>query len=165
MPQIDYLNRSACIADSLYHESEWQQAHTIGITVSIFPEVDTKAIIVHAWSQGKRVAVPKCEPKLRQMDFRILTDLSQLECVYSGLFEPRVDQTTPVNPEEIDLLIVPGLAFDARGHRLGFGGGYYDRYLATFSGNTLSLAFKEQLIGNFPTEDHDIPIGKIVSEK
>lgn len=165
MSQTDYWQRSGCIAESLYGESEWQQAQTIGITVSIFPEVETKAIIAHAWSQGKRVAVPKCEAQLRQMDFRILTDFSQLECVYSGLFEPRVDQTVYVSPEELDLLIVPGLAFDVRGHRLGFGGGYYDRYLSTFTGKTLSLAFKEQVITHFPTENHDLPIGKVVTEE
>lgn len=165
MSQSDYCKRSACIAESLYQESEWRQAQIIGITVSIFPEVETKAIIAHAWSQGKKVAVPKCEAQLRQMDFRILTDFSQLECVYSGLLEPRVDQTVYVPQEELDLLIVPGLAFDVRGHRLGFGGGYYDRYLSRYTGNTLSLAFKEQVITHFPTENHDLPIGKIITEE
>lgn len=165
MSQTDYLKRSATIAESLYQESEWRQAQTIGITVSIYPEVETKAIIAHAWSQGKRVAVPKCEAQLRQMDFRIITDYSQLECVYSGLSEPRVDQTVYVSPDELDLLIVPGLAFDVRGHRLGFGGGYYDRYLSRYTGNTLSLAFKEQVITHFPTETHDLPIGKIITDE
>ncbi|MDP4171615.1 MAG: 5-formyltetrahydrofolate cyclo-ligase, partial [Bacillota bacterium] len=66
---------------------------------------------------------------------------------------------------QIDLQIVPGLAFDTAGFRLGFGGGYYDRYLKEFTGVTLSLAFVPQIIGNLPIEPHDIPVSKIITNE
>ena len=70
-----------------------------------------------------------------------------------------------VEPNDIDLLIVPGIAFDSEGFRMGFGGGYYDRFLQSFKGNTVSLAFQEQIVSNLPKEDHDIPVEKIITDE
>ena len=80
------------------------------------------------------------------MDFRILDCFDQLESVYFGLLEPIESKTKKVEPKEIDLMIVPGLGFDKDGFRLGVGGGYYDRFLQNYNGNTLSLAFQEQMV-------------------
>ena len=98
------------------------------------------------------------------MDFRKLERFDQLESVYSGLLEPIESKTNLVEPSDIDLLIVPGIAFDSEGFRMGFGGGYYDRFLQSFKGNTVSLAFREQIVSNLPKEDHDIPVEKIITD-
>ncbi len=160
-----YEDMSYQIAQKFYNDQDWKEASTIAITISKAPEVDTFQIIRKGWEQGKRIVVPKCEPKSRGLDFRQLTRFTQLESVYYGLLEPIVSDTDTVKPEEIDLVVVPGLAFSESGYRLGFGGGYYDRFLANYQGNTVSLAFKNQIVTEIPTEEHDIPVKKIISNE
>ncbi|RSD27444.1 5-formyltetrahydrofolate cyclo-ligase [Mesobacillus subterraneus] len=160
-----YEDFSYQVAQQLFQDEDWQKASTIAVTVSKAPEVDTLQIIRKGWEQGKRMVVPKCEPKSRGLDFRELKRFSQLESVYYGLYEPIVSETHQIKPEDIDLVIVPGLAFSKNGFRLGFGGGYYDRFLANYQGNTVSLAFKEQLLPDIPIESHDIPVSKIISSE
>ena len=150
------------ISRQLFDLNEWKKARVIGITISIPPEVPTLHIIEQAWREGKEVAIPKCNPENKTMQFKKITSFDQLESVYSGLLEP-VDSAVKVKPEEIQLLIVPGLAFTKDGYRLGFGGGYYDRFLSGYKRSTVSLAFDCQLIDEVPTELHDIPVDKVVT--
>lgn len=163
LPQ--YEDESYLIAQQLFQTDEWVSASTVAVTVSKAPEVDTFQIIRKGWEQGKRIAVPKCEPKSRQLDFRVLKRFSDLESVYYGLLEPIVTETVSVSTDDIDLVVVPGLAFSKSGYRLGFGGGYYDRFLANYQGNTISLAFKDQMVSEIPIESHDIPVSKIISSE
>ena len=96
--RITYEHHSYIIAKKLMETPEWNAATTIGLTVSHFPEVDTWQLIRTGWEQGKRIVVPKCNPKEKKMIFRRITAFNQLESVYSGLFEPnhqteqRIDQ-------------------------------------------------------------------------
>ncbi|MGJ7912132.1 5-formyltetrahydrofolate cyclo-ligase [Neobacillus sp. LXY-1] len=158
-----YEDYSYKIARQLYETEEWKYSKVVGITISKQPEVDTYQIIRKAWEEGKTVVVPKCHPKDKSLIFRTLTKFSQLESVYYGLYEPIETQTDAVDPNEIALLIVPGLGYTPQGYRLGFGGGYYDRFLAQYSGSTLSLAFHEQIIPHFPIEEYDLPVAKIIT--
>lgn len=158
-----YEDYSYKISKTLFEEKEWKSSNVIGITISRPPEVDTYQIIRKAWETGKKIVVPKCYPRDRQLSFRTLTEFSQLETVYSGLFEPILDKTTEIHIADIDLLIVPGLAYTKEGYRLGFGGGYYDRFLSHFQGQTLSLAFDPQIVEKLPAESHDIPVSKIIT--
>ncbi|WP_017755786.1 5-formyltetrahydrofolate cyclo-ligase [Calidifontibacillus oryziterrae] len=153
------------IANSLYSLNEWKDAETVGITISRDKEVYTRSIIEKGWELHKKIAIPKCDPVGREMTFRIIESFEQLEVVYSQLEEPIEDKTTMVIPQELDLLIVPGLAFTTKGHRLGFGGGYYDRFLSKYKGKTISLAFDLQLIDAIPMEDHDRTIGMIITNE
>lgn len=159
----EYEQYSYEIANQLFADELWKEANTIGITVSNYPELDTYQIIRKAWEQKKRVVVPKCHPKEKQMSFHELNQFTQLESVYYGLLEPIEALTNKVDKVEIDLLIVPGLAFTNEGYRLGFGGGYYDRFLPDYKGSTLSLAFPFQLKEKLPIEKHDIPVQKIIT--
>lgn len=158
-----YEGYSDKIASRLFEDEDWFNAEVIGITVSRQPEVDTYPIIRKAWQQGKKVVVPKCNTKEKALTFRTLKDFSQLETVFYGLCEPIEDLTTQVEANQIDLMIVPGLAYTREGYRLGFGGGYYDRFLKNYTGKTISLAFSEQIISQFPIEEHDIPVSKIIT--
>lgn len=161
----EYEHFSYEIAQWLYRDPDWKNADTIGITISKMPEVDTYQIIRKAWEENKRIAVPKCIPETKTMVFRALTAFNELESVYYGLFEPIVELTKEVPKEEIDLMIVPGLGFTKEGYRIGFGGGYYDRYLQDYKGKTLSLAFSLQIVPSLPIEPHDIPVSKIITER
>jgi 5-formyltetrahydrofolate cyclo-ligase len=158
-----YEEYSQQISSHLCSDEDWKRSKIVGITISKFPEVDTYRIIRKAWEQGKTVAVPKCYPKEKKMSFRIISDFSQLESVFYGLLEPIEEKTKLINHEDIDLLLVPGLGYTKEGYRIGFGGGYYDRYLKDYSGKTISLAFQLQIIPSFKTESFDIPVAKIIT--
>jgi 5-formyltetrahydrofolate cyclo-ligase len=151
------------IADQLFQMELWKNAKTVGVTISREKEVNTISIIENAWVEGKQVCVPKCYPKEKKMEFRQIRSFDQLEIVYYGLQEPIEKETKFVDKREIDLLIVPGLCFSEDGYRLGYGGGYYDRYLTEFHGSTVSLAFPVQIVKEIPKEAHDKPVKYIVT--
>ncbi len=161
----DKVNLDQQILDRLYTYKPYTNAETIGLTVAMKGEINTKEIIERAWSEGKRVAVPKCNPKTKQMTFYYLTEWDQLEIVYFGLEEPRPEKTEMCPPDEIELLLVPGLIFDRNGFRIGFGGGYYDRYLKDYSNSTVSLAYQFQVVENVPTETFDLPVEAIITDE
>lgn len=160
-----YTMQSKKIAENVYRLDEWNHAQVIGLTISGKTEVDTYNLINRAWEENKRVVVPKCYSAEKTMTFREITSFEQLEIVYYGLREPIVNETTEVKQHEIDLLFVPGVCFTKAGFRLGHGGGYYDRYLATFMGETISLVFPIQLIEDIPIEPFDIPVQKIITSE
>lgn len=164
MNHSEHTSKSAAILEQLFKCEEYASARTIGVTISRFPEVDTYPLIASAWKSGKQVAVPKCIPETKEMDFRLITSIDDLETVYMDLKEPIVGRTISLEKGEIDLQIVPGVLFSDDGFRIGFGGGYYDRYLTTYNGDRISLAFEVQASQEVPIERHDIPVDKIITE-
>ncbi|PHB93883.1 5-formyltetrahydrofolate cyclo-ligase [Bacillus wiedmannii] len=160
-----YTTLSEQIAFSLYAQKEWAEAKTVGITLSMENEVNTYAIIEKAWEEGKKVVVPKCNKETRTMSFRQISNFDQLEIVYMNLREPIPARTEEVNADDIDLQIVPGVAYTERGERIGYGGGYYDRYLLHYKGKTLSLAYSFQIVEHIPVEPFDKNVEKIITEK
>lgn len=138
--------------------TEYKRATTIGITISRQPEVNTRLIIEAAWSASKKVVVPKCNSIDRSMDFRTINAYDDLEVVYMDLLEPIIDKTNSVRKLEIDIQVVPGVAFNEEGYRIGYGGGYYDRYMEDFEGKSVSLTFEQQVGFDIPVESHDLPV-------
>lgn len=164
MESTEHEMSSEIIMKKVKEQAVYQNAEVIGITLSRFPEVNTIPLIKAAWQDGKKIAVPKCIRKTRQMDFRLLTSFDELETVYMDLLEPIIDKTVSIEPEKIDLQIVPGVVFSEEGYRIGFGGGYYDRYMTTYKGPSMSLAFRCQTKQEIPIERHDIPVQMIITE-
>lgn len=164
MSDKEYRSKSAKITQSLIADPAFIEADMIGVTISAYPEVDTLELIETCWKLEKKVAVPKCAPETRRMDFYIIESFQQLETVYMKLKEPIISETTLATAEQIDLMIVPGVVFCRRGYRIGFGGGYFDRYLSDYKGKTRSLAFQSQVIEEVPVEAHDIPVEGIYTE-
>lgn len=160
-----YNSLSMAIIERISIFDSFIHAETIGLTISRFPEVNTYPLIEMAWALGKNVAIPKCIHSTREMDFRLITSFDQLETVYLNLLEPIREQTTSIEKEEIDIQIVPGVVFSAKGFRIGYGGGYYDRYLQNYTGETCSLAFDCQVKDFVPKEQHDLPVASIITEK
>ncbi|WP_144511086.1 5-formyltetrahydrofolate cyclo-ligase [Bacillus sp. FJAT-22090] len=146
-------------------EENVQNASVIGMTISSFPEVDTKGIIQQLWKMGKTVVVPKCTSKDRSMTFYKIESYDQLETVYMQLLEPNPLLTTKVAREEIDLLVVPGIVYSKKGCRIGYGGGYYDRFLMNYAGQTMSLAFDFQIVEKVMREPFDLPVDTIITNK
>lgn len=164
LPKEKRLSYSQVIYLTLFSQPEWKNANVIGVTISTRNEINTKPIIEKAWKEGKKVVVPKCNSGNNSLDFRRIDSFDEVAKGYYSLEEPIMAVTTPYCKESIDFLIVPGVVFDKTGIRIGFGGGYYDRYLSDYKGNTTSLAYELQIIEKIPNEQHDIPVGTIISE-
>ena len=136
----------------------YQEAKTIATYLSFTHEFQTQGLIKRALKEGKKVLIPKTYPK-GCMEF-VVYDPQQLVKTSFGLLEPQGDLEV-VEPSQIDLIHVPGLAFTTEGYRIGYGGGYYDRYLENFAGHTMSTIYPCQ-IQNFNSEDHDIPVQEVL---
>ena len=136
----------------------YQEAKVIATYLSFTHEFQTQGLIKRALKEGKKVLIPKTYPK-GGMDF-VVYHPQQLVKTSFGLLEPQGDLEV-VEPSQIDLIHVPGLAFTTEGYRIGYGGGYYDRYLENFAGHTMSTIYPCQ-IQNFNSEDHDIPVQEVL---
>lgn len=125
-------------------------------------EPNIKPALEHALAQGKAVYLPCCTPETRTMTFRGIGSLDELIPGAHGIPEPPPHHSAlPVTHHA--LCLVPGLAFDKQGYRLGYGGGYYDRFLANFQGRTLGICYAT-MIGEIPTNPHDYPVDIVVTE-
>jgi 5-formyltetrahydrofolate cyclo-ligase len=142
---------------------EWQKSQMIGITLSQSFEINTSPIIRLALQQNKRVCVPRTLPH-RQMQFFEFNQQLHFKKSKFGVNEP-IDGVA-VNKSDIDLMLVPGVCFTSQKQRLGFGGGYYDRYLVDFKGIKLTLALDEMFQSNatWPVEPHDILLDIVVTQ-
>ncbi|MEJ8776532.1 5-formyltetrahydrofolate cyclo-ligase [Pseudogracilibacillus sp. ICA-222130] len=142
----------------------WIKPTTIGITISHRFEWETRNIIQFLWEKGKRVVVPKVHTDDKSMQFYELKNFAHVTKGHANILEPNTSLTTPVAQEDIELLIVPGIVFNVAGYRIGFGGGYYDRFLMKYDKTTVSFASEQQLRKDLPVEAHDIPVQYIVTE-
>ncbi|MFC2174363.1 5-formyltetrahydrofolate cyclo-ligase [archaeon] len=156
----DPTGKSSEIAERLFEQPEYKQAKKILLYFSIGSEVDTCRILKDAL-ETKEVYLPYVDGD--RMGFSRVKSLRDLEPGEYGIPEPVNKEEN--NPEIIDLVIVPGIAFDETGHRVGYGGGYYDRFLPMAKANTIALAYDVQVIKDIPAEHHDQPVKKIVTEK
>ena len=136
----------------------YQEAKVIATYLSFPHEFQTQELIEQALKDGKKVLIPKTYPKGR-MEF-VVYNPQQLAKTSFGLLEPQGDLEV-VEPSQIDLIHVPGLAFTTEGYRIGYGGGYYDRYLEHFAGHTMSTIYPCQ-VQEFNFENHDIPVQEVL---
>lgn len=163
MPPQEKTGMDAAITARVLQNEAYLAAETVFCYVSLPHEVDTRAILSDAMRRGKRVAVPRCR-KNGQMDFYVIDSIGDLSPGMRGIPEPK--ESCPVcMPKAEDLCIVPCLAADERGCRLGYGGGYYDRYLARYSMRTLGLCYSSCLLHALPSETFDISMQMIVFDK
>ncbi|SER21314.1 5-formyltetrahydrofolate cyclo-ligase [Piscibacillus halophilus] len=153
------------ISNRLYQTHWWKNSDVIALTIARDIELDTLPIIEEGWKQGKQIVIPKCYPDNHLMNFYLFTNQHELENVYLDLYEPKEDPKKLVQPNQIDLIIVPGLLFDFQGFRIGYGGGYYDRYLANYPHSKISLAMEQQLVKHVPHDQYDLPVDAVISEK
>lgn len=137
----------------------YKNAKTIYGYLPYNQEVRTVPMLEQALRDGKQVAVPKCYGE--EMRFIYLTDLTQVAPGYAGIPEPIADE--PVAQDKTALVLMPGLAFDRDGHRIGYGGGFYDKFLAEEPDHpTLALCYEFQMLPHLDTEDHDIPVDCVI---
>ncbi len=154
--------RSAVLAEKLYATRQYRTARTLYAYLSFNQEVRTGAIIERAWADGKRVAVPKVVGD--EVVFIWIDSFDNL--APQGAFqimEPVGDG--PVADDATALVLMPGLAFDPEGHRVGYGGGYYDRYLAAQPDHpTVALCYDFQMLERLDVDDFDVPVDLVITD-
>ena len=160
MDRDDRAQRSKLICRRLSALPEYVNAINICAYISKGNEVDTRLIVERAWADGKHVYVPKVYGQ--NMEFIEITDYGELTSGNFGILEPVSDEFEEI---EDGLMFMPGIAFDYSRNRIGFGGGYYDRYLARHAGLvTVALAYEFQIVDKIDSEPTDIRPHIIVTE-
>lgn len=160
--------KSLAITTRLLHLTEFKSARFIHLYLSFRDEVETFEILQKALSFGKEVSVPVIFSTGAPKDIRLMkVDENSSKDLGKGPFgipQPVWDPQQEVRPDRVDLWIVPGIAFDADGRRLGYGGGYYDRTLSRTNGIVLALSFEVQIVKKLPEQDSDIRVHAIITE-
>lgn len=144
--------------------SDFRNAKTIFIYVSNSAEVSTISIIEQSLKLGKNVAVPRCVPNSRNMNFYLIKNLSELTPGSYGILEPPVSLSKKARSFADSFCVVPALCCDIQGFRIGYGGGYYDRFLNSFKGKTAIIIYKEFLSPSLLHGRFDISADFIISE-
>lgn len=159
----DIIEKSAKIMSRLFSLSEFRGAKTIMFYVDAGNEVKTRDGITKALSEGKRVVVPKVKKGYGLLAIEIKS-LDELSPGTFGILEPAGEKG--ISPEEIDLVVVPGVAFDKRGNRMGYGAGYYDSFLPKLRPEVkkVAVAFEMQVTDSLPAEEHDVKMDLIITE-
>lgn len=155
----------AAIVARLLALPSFQAAHTVLLTLPFRGEWDTRPLIEAASAAGKHVVLPRVDPASRMLALHVITHPERdVAPGYGGIEEPHV-HLTQVGPGEIDWVLVPGIAFDEGGRRLGYGGGFYDRLLPLLPPHArrVAAAFDEQVVAQVPFAPHDVFIHQLVS--
>ena len=159
MTEEEIVSRSEALAQLFYASDAYKNAKTIYGYMPYNQEVRTIPMLEQALKDGKRVAIPKCYGS--EMKFIFIDDLTKVEKGYANIPEPIADE--PVADDETALVLMPGLAFDPQGHRCGYGGGFYDKFLAAEPKHpTLALCYEFQMLPHLETEAHDIPVNYVL---
>jgi len=164
--ELEKAKKSGIIKDRLFSEEAFKKAKVVMFYVSLKDEVNTLAMIDEAIKAGKRVCVPVIfKEDKRLMAGEIKDRIADLEKQHFGIYQPKQGHVKEVPLEDIDLIVVPGIAFDKKNVRLGRGHGYYDRFLSAIPNRsrTIGLAFDFQVLEDLPQDSHDIPVWKTIT--
>ncbi len=169
IPEENRIRKNAIILEKLKSLPEWKQTEVIFTYVSFGNEVDTIDLIKECFKAGKKVAVPKVIDKIN-MEFYYILSLEELYTGVFGILEPKANDGQKAEVSNIQirpLMVMPGLGFDKEGHRIGYGGGFYDRYLERHGAENfvkVCLAYEEQIRDIVVSENHDIIADMIISD-
>lgn len=147
----------------LFDTSYWKKSHVVAATYSMKHEWDTIRIIEKGWEEGKKVVLPRCDRITNTMTFYQCDNFEQLENTFLDLYEPVQHSSQIISKASIDVMIVPGLAFTMDGDRIGYGGGYFDRYLKNYKNTKIALAADFQIVKEDIHEKHDIQVDCIIT--
>ncbi|CAG0988941.1 5-formyltetrahydrofolate cyclo-ligase [Burkholderiales bacterium] len=167
LPAIDRAAASSAICGALAELPEFRQAGRVLLTLPFGSETDTRPLAEHALEDGKRVLLPRVDRAARMLELREIRSLVQdIAAGRWNIPEPRPELCPLVDPREVDWVLVPGVAFDRAGGRLGYGGGFYDRLLPLLRPGVQRVAgaFAMQLVERVPRGKHDLAVDLIVTE-
>jgi len=164
----DIEKKSGDIRRKLFTFVPFCQAETILFYLAIKDEVQTEKMIEESLQKGKRVAAPLIDWQRKKILPSEIKDLTKdIEISVFKIPQPKNNLYSPFSPVNIDIVIVPGVVFDRKGNRLGFGGGFYDRFLGKLSNRTklVGLAFELQLVDNVSSQSYDIAVDYLITER
>jgi 5-formyltetrahydrofolate cyclo-ligase len=168
LSEAERLARSRCIWERVIALSCYQHARMVLGYMAFDHEVLTDGLMQQAMASGKQIVLPMVQADREGMTLYAIEDLEHdVASGYHGILEPQPQRTRAVVPETLELALIPGVAFDLRGGRLGFGAGFYDRLLSRLPRGipTVGLAFDFQVIPRLPSQPHDIMLDAIVTER
>lgn len=152
------------IRENLICSNYYLNADTVLFYCAIDGEIDVDACITDALMLGKRVALPVCINDKGDMKFYYINSMNDLNTGFFGVREPDINKCTEVTDFDNSICIVPAIAYDSRGYRLGYGKGYYDRFLKNNASLSVGLCYNELLQDALPIDEHDIPVKYIVTQ-
>ncbi len=164
--ELEKSKKSDIIKTKLFNEEEFKKANVVMFYVSLKDEVDTLSMIDETIKTGKRVCIPVIlKEEKRLIAGEIKDRKADLERQHFGIYQPKKGKVKEIPLEDIDVVVVPAVAFDKDRMRLGRGHGYYDRFLSLLPNRTktIGLAFDFQVVENLPKESHDIPVWKTIA--
>ncbi len=159
--------KSCKIFKHLISTEYYNKAQAIMVYIDFRNEVSTEELIKHSIMENKKVIIPISIVETKEL---LLSQLYNYDTELTkgsyGILEPKKEFVRKVSPQIIDLVLIPGVCFDRRGYRIGYGGGYYDRFLCNLRNNVakIALAFDLQLVEKVPYDTHDIPVDHIITE-
>lgn len=159
--------KSAQILKEVLSLSEYQTSHTVMVYLDFRDEVETTELAEQILRDGKMLLIPFCKPESTELiPCDIFNLSSDLQPGMWGIREPHPEKVKPISPKEIDLVVVPGVAFDLQGNRIGFGKGYYDRFLPQLRQDAIAIgvAFSCQLLEEIPAESYDYKMSLLITE-
>ncbi len=156
--------KDEAIINNLISLSEYNDAALLLCYASLSDEISTDILIDKAKSDGKKVALPYCEDESGKMSFYYIKDGTDLIKGSFGIDEPDVNKCERVVDFTDSVAVVPGLCFDKKGNRLGYGKGYYDRFLKNYSFISIGLCYNSLVINEIPAEEYDRRVDIIVTE-
>lgn len=158
--------KAAAIKERLFGLPEFINAGAVLFFAAFGSEVPTLKMMEEAIGVGKKIILPVTSVESKRLSLREVRDLESLLKNKYGIPEPVPESAIRYEPNLIDLVIVPGIVFDPCGHRIGYGGGYYDRFLSEIDPSVprISIAFELQIVSEIPAESHDLPVDKIITE-
>ncbi len=159
--------KGAHIMHRVFNLPEFKKAKTIFFYASFRSEVDTIKMIKASLGMGKKIILPKVDRENSALRLYEIKGLEELSEGYMKILEPSVSEDRLRNLNDVDLIIIPGAAFDASGNRLGYGAGYYDKLLSKMKKKipVIAPAYEEQIVEKIPIERHDIKADKVVTDK
>lgn len=171
LAEADRVHCSRTISEILLQSDQWKNSRVVMSYMSFGSEVDTSLFNAASMQEGKILVLPKVEVMANALSTYRISDLeSDLETGQWGIREPRPEACRPIEPGRIDFILVPGVAFDLGGGRIGYGKGFYDRFIGNCRKEgraplTVGASFGMQLLANIPLSPNDRPVDVIVTEK
>ncbi|WKY47328.1 5-formyltetrahydrofolate cyclo-ligase [Eubacteriaceae bacterium ES3] len=165
--EIYCTNTDAMVVDNFLKSDLYKESNWIMVYVSFGTEINTHKLIEQALKDGKHVVAPICNACDHTLTLSEIKDFpDDLQEGHYGILEMKPDRVRVVDPKQLDLVMVPGCAFTPEGHRMGFGGGYYDRFLETISPDckTVALVRDDFVFEKIPMDPHDKSVDYMVTE-
>ena len=166
LSESEIINNSKIINLRVIATKEYQSSTSIGAYYPTGSEVKTFDIIKHSIDNKKEIGLPRVIDSTKIKFFKIIEDSFEKIKFTKGKYGIFENSLSTISIDQMDLLIIPGIAFDSQGNRIGYGKGYYDRFLSSRKAKyIIGLAYEAQIINEIPNNDHDIPVNIIITEK